>query len=75
MNNINVFLNESQYSDPFLELRRTSVRTFPEAVIRRDNVPCATNGSQYVNLDPITHRPIDVIEHMNRPKPQLQHIN
>jgi hypothetical protein len=75
MNNINVFLNESQYSDPFLELRKTTVRHFPEAEIRRENVPCATAGSLYVNIDPIHHRPIDVIEHMNRPRIVKQNIN
>jgi hypothetical protein len=74
MNNINVFLSPTQYSDPFLLIRTQSVRTFPEAEIRRENIPCATAGSLYINLDIVTHRPIDVIEHMNRPGPTRQHI-
>lgn len=74
MNNVNVFLHEEQYSDPFLQIRHSSVRVFPEAVIRRDNVPCATAGSLYVNLDRVMHRPIDVIEHANRPRSIRQHI-
>ena len=68
MNNINVFLNEQQYSDPFLQLRQTTERVFPEALIRRDDVPCATAGSLYKNIDNITHRPSDVIDFLNRPK-------
>jgi hypothetical protein len=74
MNNVNVFLNEAQYSDPFLQIKNTSVRVFPEAEVRRENVPCATAGSLYVNLDKVLHRPIDVIEHMNRPRPVKQHV-
>jgi hypothetical protein len=74
MNNINVFLNEAQYSDPFLQLRQTTVRVFPEAVIRRENVPCATSGSLYKNIDNIHHRPSDVIDFMNRPRVR-QHLD
>lgn len=73
MNNINVFLNEVQYSDPFLQLRKTTTRIFPEAEIRRENVPCATAGSLYKNLDTVTHRPSDVIDYLNR-RPARQHL-
>jgi len=75
MNNVNVFLNAEQYSDPFLQIRHSTVRYFPEAEIRRENIPCATAGSLYKNLDIVLHRPIDVIEHANRPRPIRQHIS
>lgn len=67
MDSVNTFLNEAQISDPWVHLRWQTKRTFPEEVVRYDNIPCAVAGSLYVNLDPIHHRPIDVIEHMNRP--------